>query len=108
MPLCDGSQELDVIEILLSLHPLVIFIKSVAFNTSENIIVNGWWCDSLVGHDDIRRLIRSNELLMPTDQIRAELILYDKFECLIFEREDWIGENRILPPINGIVCYTDG
>lgn len=104
------------LEAILSLPPLDLYIKSVAFKASENILNNGWWIElSQLGHSKIRNLIQHEKIMMPKEkimipkhQITAELMLDDHFECTIPSREDWMSEDRIWPMDSGITCYTDG
>lgn len=53
-------------------------------------------------------LIDDDILKMPSDQMRAVLMLDDGFECKVPAREDWLGNSKIYPPDEGVVCYTDG
>lgn len=94
------------LETLLSIPPLDLYIKEMAFDASVNIRLNGWWLSSPeVGHQVIRNLITVDELMMPSDEIKAVFMLDDGFER---EREDWTGDGKIYPPSEGTVCYTDG
>lgn len=95
-----NSTPTRALETILSLSPLDIYIKSVAFNASESIVNNGWWTvTTSIGHSRIRSLIKEAELSMPKDI---------KKESIIPHREEWLGESKIWPPTEGIVCYTDG
>lgn len=96
------------LETLLNLPPLDLYIKATAFNTSFNIQVNGCWQPLLEkGHTTVQNLIRTDEMLMPSDQMKLVLMLDDEFEWLIPEREEWLGEGRSYPRSDGITCYTD-
>lgn len=96
------------LETLLNLPPLDLYIKATAFNTSFNIQINGCWQPLLEkGHTTVRNLIRTDEMLMPSDQMKLVLMLDDEFEWLIPEREEWLGEGRSYPRSDGITCYTD-
>lgn len=97
------------LEALLDLPPLDLYIKATAFNTSFNIQINECWQPSLEkGHTTVRNLIRTDEILMPSDQIKPVVMLDDEFEWRIPEREEWLGEGRSYPRSDGITCYTDG
>lgn len=74
-----------------------------------NVKCNDWWVEAQdVGHMAIRSLIKDEILTMRSDQIRPVLMLDDKFDCIIPDRDRWLGEHRTYPPEDGIVCYTDG
>lgn len=60
------------------------------------------------GHTTVRNRIRTDELLMPSDQMKPAVMLADEFEWLIPEREEWLGERRSYPRSDDITCYTDG
>ena len=97
------------LEVLLDLPPLDLFIKSVAFNAFFNIQINGCWKPSDgKGHMAIKDLITAEELIMHSDQMKAQICLDDKFEWSLPSREEWIGSNSSFPPTEGIICYTDG
>lgn len=67
-----------------------------------NVQCKSWWVsDSNEGHMGIRNLINEETLMMPSDQIRPVLMLDDKFECIVPEREEWLGESRTYPPKMG-------
>lgn len=76
------------LEALLCLPPLNSFIKFTAFNASWNIRCNGWWVSNVGnhGHMAIENLMADEELKMPSDQMRPQLMLEDNFECIIPER----------------------
>lgn len=96
-------------EALLSLPPLDLFIKSTAFNAARNMQCNGWWNTAEpVGHLGITNLVVNDILSMPSDQIRPVLMLEDNFNCITPEKDLWLGESIIYPPVNGTVGYTDG
>lgn len=104
-----ASTPTRALEAILSLPPLDMYIKSEAFNASENIVDNGWWAgEETFGHSKIRTLIKEPELDMPKDVMKTELMLEDIFECIIPSREDWLCEKPKWPPRVGTVCYTDG
>lgn len=104
-----ASTPTKALEVILSLPPLDLYIKSVAFKASERMVSYGWWeRGTTSGHSKIRTLIDEPELSMPKDTIKPELMLDDLFECIIPSRDEWLGERRNLPPTDGIVCYTDG
>lgn len=97
------------LEALLSIPPLDLFVKSVAFNASVNVKCNGWWSSvENVGHCSIVNLIDDVRLLMPSDQIRTVYMLDDNFDWIIPEEREWLEEQRIYPPSDSIVCFTDG
>lgn len=97
------------LEALLFLPPLDLYIKSLAFKSASNIKCNGWWtANSDLGHAVICRLINDEKLQMPSDQCRPELWLEDKFECSIPEESKWLSAQRVYPPVNDLICYTDG
>ena len=97
------------LETLLDLPPLDLYIKATAFNTSFNIQINECWQPSLEkGHTTIRNLIKTDELLMPSDQMKSVVMLDDEYEWLIPGRKEWLGEERSYPRSDGITCYTDG
>lgn len=104
-----NSTALMALEALLALPPLDLYIKATAFNVYMNVKCNGWWNSlSESGHVVISKLIVDERLDMPSDQIRAELMIDDRFECIVPSREDWLGDMKIFPPREGIICYTDG
>lgn len=97
------------LETLLDLPPLDLYIKTTALNAFFNIRINECWQPSLVkGHTTIQNLIRTEEMLMPSDQMKPVVMLDDEFEWLIPEREEWLGEVRLYPRSDSITCYTDG
>ena len=104
-----NSTSTAALEAILAIPPLDLFLKSVAFNASVNIRCNGWWSSAFsAGHSAIVNLIDDERLYMPSDQMKAEYMLDDNFEWSIPAADEWLGERRIFPPTDGIVCYTDG
>ena len=89
---------------LLKRHLLCQFL-----NAYFNVQINGCWQPSLdKGHTTIRNLINMDEIRMPSDQMKPVVMLDDKFEWVIPDREEWLGEVRLYPRTDGINCYTDG
>lgn len=76
------------LETLLDLPPLDLFIKSVAFNAYFNVEVSGRWV-SFEGksHSAIGELIRQDELLMHSDQMKALIVPESNFKSLLIDRK---------------------
>lgn len=73
-----------------------------------NLKANGWWTEwTGRRHSSIMGIVKIPMLDMPMDQVRPELMMDDKFECMIPIKEERPCEDRLYPPDDGILCYTD-
>lgn len=97
------------LEALLNIPPLDLHIKSIAFNAAFNLKINGCWSSSEEkGHTSIAKLLKCDEILMRSDQMKKLIMPENHFGWIIPEREEWLGDNCLYPPRDGIICYTDG
>lgn len=97
------------LEALLDLPPLYLYIKSIAFNVSLNIQVNGCWLPYQgKSHTVIRDLINVDELYMHSDQMKALMTLDDKFDCIIPTRDEWLSTGALESNEGKMLCFTDG